>query len=117
LKDGAFAFYGIGFRISTKINRRPGGRQTVNRKVFSTKSQSITIFSFTQSVNLSVLEPLRQWFDEKLTNRLSASLSGNQNRPETGILCPYGKRLLYNGTVPAMRGKNKLKNIFIFKDQ
>ena len=38
-------------------------------------------------------------------------------RPETGIMCPFGKRLLYNGTVPAMRGENKLKNIFIFKDQ
>jgi hypothetical protein len=38
-------------------------------------------------------------------------------RPETGIMCPYRKRLLHNGTVPAMRGKNKLKNIFIFKDQ
>jgi hypothetical protein len=68
-------------------------------------------------VNLSFLEPLRQWFDEKLTNGLNASLNGKLNRPETGILCPYGKRLLHNGTVPAMRDKNKLKNIFIFNKQ
>jgi len=38
-------------------------------------------------------------------------------RPETGIMCPYGKRLLHNGTAMAMRDKNKLKNIFIFNKQ
>ena len=69
-------FKELAFEEAKRLTADLAGGRTGNRKAFATKSQSSTIFLFTHLVNLRVLEPLRQWFDEKLTNRLSASLSG-----------------------------------------